>query len=100
MSLVPDNPHLFDVGQLQYDANGFIPDVRISLCENNAIDQFALFNLDLGDPKLEIMEYQGDSHAMYQVIGKKKMFTEICKCIDLYVPCHEAITGNTIATYN
>lgn len=100
MSLVPDNPHIFDVGQLQYDANGFIPDVRISLCENNAIDQFALFNLDLGDPKLEIMEYQGDSHAMYQVIGKKKMFTEICKCIDLYVPCHEAITGNTIATYN
>ena len=100
MCIVPDNPHLFDIGQLQYDADGFIPDVQISLCENNAIDQFALFNLDLTDSKLNIMEYKGDSHAMYQVIGKRKMFTEICKYIDSYVPSYEAITGNSITIYN
>ncbi|WP_440455013.1 tetratricopeptide repeat protein [Psychrobacter sp. ASPA161_9] len=96
MCVVPDNPHLFDIGQLQYDTDGFIPNVQISLCENNAIDQFALFNIDLTDPNLNIMEYKGDSHAMYQVIGKRKMFTEICEYIDLYIPSHEAITGSPI----
>lgn len=100
MCVVPDNPHLFDIGQLQYDSNGFVPQVKISLCENNAIDKFALFNLDLNDSNLTVTEYAGDSHVMYQVIGKRKMFTEICQDIDSYVTCHEAITGNAITTYN
>ena len=96
VALAPDNPHLFDIGQLQYDNGGFIPKTHISLCDNNAADKFSLVGIDTQDTNLDIDIYPGDKHAMYQVIGKRKMFEDICNTIDAYTPSFEAVTGHRI----
>lgn len=96
LTLVPDNPHLFDIGQLQYNNGGFIPQTHISLCDSNAVDKFSLVGLDIQDKNLDIDIYSGDKHAMYQVIGKRKMFEDICNSIDAYTPLFEAVTGHKI----
>lgn len=96
LSLMPDCPHLYDIGQLQLDGGGFIPMTYIKTSQNNALDQFALLNLNHNDNNLNIKQYESDKHAMYQVIGKKRMFSEICDIVSEYCPTHNFLTGESL----
>lgn len=70
------------IKQLQYDAGGFIPKTFIHFGKNCTIDLLSQMGIDEYDKNLTIVKHDSDRHAMHQVIGKRKMFTDICREID------------------
>nr|WP_101139251.1 tetratricopeptide repeat protein [Neisseria meningitidis] len=70
------------IAKLQNQSNGFIPKVYVQVCENNGIDMFSINMLNTSDPNLFVHKYKNDTHSVHTIIGKSKMFQDICSIID------------------
>ncbi|HEZ6131517.1 TPA: hypothetical protein WI327_002019 [Neisseria meningitidis] len=70
------------IAKLQNQSNEFIPKVYVQVCENNGIDMFSINMLNTSDPNLFVHKYKNDTHSVHTIIGKSKMFQDICSIID------------------
>lgn len=87
------------IAQLQKDGEGFIPKTFIHFGKNCTIDLFSQIGLDEMDQNLHIIRHDSDKHAMHQVIGKRKMFTDICSQIEVYQVNHECLMDHNVNSH-